>query len=441
METQLPRVLFITPCAFNQVTGGGITFSNLFRGWPQNRLATVTDDPIPVRTDVCENYFHLTRREIDYVSPLNWIRPAPAEPSAHNPAGPAKTPSLAGRLARWLIGNAGVPERARLTPELRDWITRFSPDVIYTILGRVSHVRLYEQIRAEFKIPAVIHLMDDGVVSPKWSGIFSPIITPAHHSAFRSAIQSASARIAIGEDMQREYEQRFGMPFTHLQNALDVEDVTKQVASAPPTPAPPRLIYIGSLLPFSQLQSVIDCANAVRRINQMGTPARLEIYAPQKLYRQHTAAISPDENIHFLDAPENDADFFRILASATVLLMPVNFDADSIRFIRLSMPTKLPAYLAAARPILFYGPPGVAQIEYARRHDCGLLVDSHDEGLLTAAIIQLLGDPALRQRLSAAALESALARHDAVAVRHHFQQILSHAAQSAHAPPSQTPRP
>ena len=55
----LPRVLFITPFAFNSVSGCGVTYSNLFGGWPKDRLATLHDDFLPVATDVCERYYHL----------------------------------------------------------------------------------------------------------------------------------------------------------------------------------------------------------------------------------------------------------------------------------------------------------------------------------------------------------------------------------------------
>lgn len=34
-----PRVLLLTPEAFNKVTGAGITFSNLFAGWPKDEIA------------------------------------------------------------------------------------------------------------------------------------------------------------------------------------------------------------------------------------------------------------------------------------------------------------------------------------------------------------------------------------------------------------------
>src|SRR5690606_10802115 len=44
--TGLPRLLFVTPCAFNHLTGSGITFTNLFRTWPSDRIATAHSDHV-----------------------------------------------------------------------------------------------------------------------------------------------------------------------------------------------------------------------------------------------------------------------------------------------------------------------------------------------------------------------------------------------------------
>src|SRR5437660_62874 len=96
-----PKVLFITPCAFNQLTGGGITFSNLFRGWPKDRIATIHRDSVPVSTDVCSRYYK-----------LNWKELTPALPLT-----------------------AGVINIGTLTHSLEAWVRAFAPDVIYTILG------------------------------------------------------------------------------------------------------------------------------------------------------------------------------------------------------------------------------------------------------------------------------------------------------------------
>jgi glycosyltransferase involved in cell wall biosynthesis len=95
------------------------------------------------------------------------------------------------------------------------------------------------------------------------------------------------------------------------------------------------------------------------------------------------------------------------------------------------MPTKVPSYLVTGTPILAYGPPGVAQIEYAREAGWGFLVERRDPAALTAAIRRLAGDLALRRRLAAAARQVAATRHDSATVRGSFQAVLAAAARSS----------
>src|SRR6202035_124025 len=102
--SEFPRVLFVTPAAFNHLTGGGVTFSNLFAGWPKDRIATAHNDMVPTSHDVCDRYFVLGRAEIDLFAPLRIaraIRDRRAKPqmqSAGSGATPVGSPGLIGRI-------------------------------------------------------------------------------------------------------------------------------------------------------------------------------------------------------------------------------------------------------------------------------------------------------------------------------------------------------
>ena len=50
-------MLVVTCNNFNLVNGGGITLTNLFRGWPHERIANVHDDAMPDDRRVCRNFF------------------------------------------------------------------------------------------------------------------------------------------------------------------------------------------------------------------------------------------------------------------------------------------------------------------------------------------------------------------------------------------------
>jgi hypothetical protein len=124
----------------------------------------------------------------------------------------------------------------------------------------------------------------------------------------------------------------------------------------------------------------------------------------------------------------DDDSYFHSLAAADILLLPVNFDAHSVRYIRLSMPTKVPSYLVSGTPILVYGPSGTAQVDYARGAGWGHVVDRQDRTALMTAIRRLAGDLALRQDLSATARRVAADRHDSATVRTGFQSALAAAS-------------
>ena len=92
-----------------------------------------------------------------------------------------------------------------------------------------------------------------------------------------------------------------------------------------------------------------------------------------------------------------------------------------MRLVRYSMPTKLPAYMASGTATLVYGPPGIAQVEYARQHGWGYVVDRQGVDGVTRALTELADDGALRAKLATRAKDLAIDRHDAATVRSAFQ--------------------
>src|SRR4051812_42524661 len=119
---QHPRVLFVTPLAFNHFTGGGVTFSNLFRNWPKDRLFTVHADTLPLSSDTCVNYFALGGDELPLSGPLEVLRrfvsrrgspEASVQPQAGSSAGanvaaPSRLKRLILAAVKTLFGNGGI---------------------------------------------------------------------------------------------------------------------------------------------------------------------------------------------------------------------------------------------------------------------------------------------------------------------------------------------
>lgn len=423
-----PRVLFITSAAFNHVSGGGITFTNLFQGWPSDRIATVHNDTTPVTTDVCQRYYRLRPCEISTWPILDWLR----SDSATGPVDVVAESNLSppGPL-RWIktaIFGDGLPERGILSPSLVAWIEEFQPEVIYTILGSTGMMDLVEQIAHRFRLPHVVHFMDDWQSAIYRGGLLSILQRRRMRALIARLVASALARFAICDAMSAEYADRFRRPFQSFQNTVDIARWSPLARRSIAVARPVRLLYAGSVLGFAQAGSLIECCEAVAALRRAGFPIALDIYSPPA----HTTLLRDrllcDEAIRLHDVLADDDEYFRSLAAADILLLPVNFDGHSVRYIRLSMPTKVPSYLVSGTPILVYGPAGVAQVDYARAAGWGHVVDQQDECALVAAVKRLAGDPALRQELSATARRIAAELHDSATVRIGFQSALAAAS-------------
>ncbi|MHA2282058.1 MAG: hypothetical protein ACXAC5_14545 [Promethearchaeota archaeon] len=428
-----PKVLFITPCAFNRITGGGITFSNLFQGWPRERLATVTGDPNPVSNDVFNKYYFLTANEINYIKPFGYFAKrtyGPAKAKTTLESGDDEIDSnFIVRLKKRFFGDAGIPDEGVFSSDLKKWLHAYRPQLIYTILGTPGYIDIVRQVYDEFQIPLVIHLMDEGATNPKRNGIFGIYLHKLYKKKLMGVLRRSSSRIAICQEMAIEYSKRYNSEFTHFQNTVDISKLDQFHKKDLQIKDTPRIVYAGSVLPFSQQQSLKDCCLAIKDLNESGLSIQLNIYTPVELLQVPTSYFEIHPAIKVGPAPEDDATFFSILGNADALILPVNFDSESVHYIRLSMPTKVPAYLASGTPILVYGPAHVAQVNYASRYGWGMTVTTPTIEKLKKAIQQLVRDIDLRRVLSETARKVAKEFHDAPIVRNQFQNTLCELSQ------------
>lgn len=427
-----PRLLFITPAAFNHLTGGGVTFSNLFAGWPQDRLATVHNDAVPTTDDVCKRYYVLGREEIDLVPPLGIARRWRDRKRDGNGIATVPPPMAPARGIVGRIQGDSAPQLAKLSDGLAQWITAFRPDLMFTLLGSNAIMSLVLQIRRRFNLPTIVHLMDDWPRILYQRGLFAPLERARMHRLLDDNLTNSAATLGIGDAMCRTFSERYQRSFVAFQNCVDVARWKGLVRTDATTRGkPPNLLYFGSVLPNAQLQSLVDLCQSVARLNAAGVTVRLSISSPSFCVEPYRDRLIVDPAISYISPTEDDATFFRALAAADALLLPVNFDEDSMAFIRYSMPTKVPAYLASGTPVLVYGPRGVAQVDYAMEHGWGHVVSSRDADALDTGLREVLESAPLRERLRRRAQAVAAERHDAAIVRSEFQALLSRVAAEA----------
>jgi glycosyltransferase involved in cell wall biosynthesis len=113
--------------------------------------------------------------------------------------------------------------------------------------------------------------------------------------------------------------------------------------------------------------------------------------------------IREGERVHVRQATRSESRAAQ--RAAGVLFLPLAFDAKS-EVVSTASPSKMPEYLAAARPILVHAPPFSYVVRYAREHQFAEVVDSTDEEALAHAIERLTRDERRRAELVGAARET-----------------------------------
>jgi len=432
-----PRVLVLGQ-PFNHCGGAGITQTNLFEGWPRERLAAAAV-PQAMNSEVCEHYV-LGSDESVWVWPLSLVRRTKTLPSgtagADRHCGPARTSdseSSSSRAARALYASAdllGVRDELRtlrMSAPLRAWIRGFAPDVVYARPYDLPTLSLADQVSNEFGYPLVVHMMDDWPSFLYREGILQGIVRGHMEGTLRSVMNRAGALLAISDAMAAEYKTRYGRTFVPIHNPVDLrrwdELAETYLGEHEQSPVDSlRVVYTGKV-DRNTASSILDVAAVIADMSKHGRRIALQVNTPN-MDSPAVTRLSEYRGVEVTPA----GDYCRvpgIMRAADVLLLPLDFDESSKRWMRLSMPTKVSEYLASGRPILTYAPRDSAVAEYARCRSWSVLVDERDPAAIRRALDLLLENPALRSEMGSRARECAAETHDASRVRVEFVMALA----------------
>jgi glycosyltransferase involved in cell wall biosynthesis len=226
--------------------------------------------------------------------------------------------------------------------------------------------------------------------------------------------------------MAEEYRQRYGLAFEAFMHAVDAQSLDSTRPARSPS-AVAQFVYVGGLH-LGRWELLRDLGQAAQWLRRRGNPAEVVVYAPAADLDAHGACLAERGGVQ-LGGTLGSREILSVLRGADVLLHVESFDAPIQRYTRLSLSTKLPMYLSAGRPILAYAPAHLASCQHIQQCRSGMVVGIRDPDHLRATMQLLLHDQDLRDRLGAAALRAARARHDIRIERERFRAVLANAAQ------------
>jgi hypothetical protein len=253
-------VLVISREPFGAKNGFGIWLKMLFAQWPRDRIIQAFWDPDgSPDSELCLDFY-----KIDL--PKKTFNPI----------------SLLTVLRQYLRGNYitldGI-STAKITISFEDWVEKYNPDIIYTGLGPLWLLRFLYKVVCKYRCRLVVHVLDDFVRDWPACGHSLRRLLPVTwmlniwiKCVLKNIIFLSDKRFTVSDDMAREYEKRYELPFIPMQLGINKNDWLGSVGSRETVEKRFRILYPGTVLRSTNLSALSLVSSAVSDLASEGVP-------------------------------------------------------------------------------------------------------------------------------------------------------------------------
>lgn len=407
----VPKVLLLD-FSFDNTTGMGVTLTNLFGDWPAERIGVMSDR---VNTALC-NVIRPCSTYIGIAKPLRGNRSISQGESA------PRDSRMRERVKR-VYHRLGIDElifHPFIHPDNVEALQRFSPDIIFCGLGNLNRMKVCVRIHELLpNASIVLYIVDDWVnsrVAEKWPPFFWK---RRYDKAFQKILSFSSGNLSICEEMSRAYKERYGVDFFPFHNPVDVPywmSLTPPLKYGTDTVS---VLYVGKINVDTE-DCLLDCCQAVEELNCEGKRIRFDVYSPD--YRLKFDLFDRFEHCS-LFPPVPHESIPELTKSYSALLLTLGFSPHSIKYVKLSMPTKLSEYLASGLPTILYCPDKIALYHYVHENDCAIICNKRGKDDLKQALLRLFDREDVSHVVSNALTTAK--KHDLPIIRKSFLNTLS----------------
>lgn len=355
------KILIVSRTPWNEANSFGNTFSNLFEGIGNVKIANICCQGGIMNSRLIDKSFQLTDKDVAMSilgsSPGHVIRNGIEIHSSRKTIAPRKTFFYVLREVIWAIGRWK-------SKALKRFIMDFKPDILYLPIYRSHYMCQVDKYLIKMSgVPYVVHISDDIYgFSPKASGLEKQL-----QRVIRKDIRHILSGAAYGEVfspvMAKEYHAEFKIPFHVIGKSVDTMNLPPILKKK--TDKPIRFVYTGNY-GGERGSQLVQLAKSITEAFTQGV-AVLDIYSASKGDDEIDKQLRNIECVNLKGSVSPD----KILSTqqqADYLVHVEGFTPEAIFESRLSFSTKIIDYLLAARPILAIGPKEVTSVHVLKEN-------------------------------------------------------------------------
>jgi len=419
--------------SFQNITGGGITLSNLFDGWHCRDIALAASYKSIVKSNIkyCENLFILGKEEMWNIWPLCYFVNKHDSGQYLIPANSTKSQeyaihrfhnikSILTGMLFWILHKVGIyhaSSKLRVSSVFLKWFDEFDPDIVYTQLSTYDLILFIKELQHKRRFKLIIHMMDDWPSTIVKRGLFSYHWEKRIDRDLKELIRSADLFLTISEAMKDDYQKRYLKNSVAFHNPvnLDLYRNDKDVCIKNVT----RILYTGriGIANKKSLSLFIDTIESTT----FPIPVEFHIYSPD--YHNNLKLIKGKKKI-FMHKPVDHPIILKLLSEFDILLLPLDFTKEGVRFARLSMPSKASEYMASGTPIIVMASQETALAKHAIFHRWAVVIKAASQKAIKSTIFQLIENEDIRKDIATKAKNYADAHFCKKKINHTFFTLI-----------------
>jgi glycosyltransferase involved in cell wall biosynthesis len=268
-------------------------------------------------------------------------------------------------------------------------------------------------------------MMDDWPSTITGKGLFKNYWQKKIDKEFRILLDKSSLLMSISHEMAREYKKRYNKDSVTFQNTIDLDFWNKKQRRSYDLSENPTILYAGriGLGIESSLELIVK---AIENVNQeLKIPVKFILQTQAKpQWAGNYKSVVHKGFVSYDDLP-------RVFSEADFLLLPYDFTPKSIKYIRLSMPTKVPEYMVSGTPIILFAPEVTAVVKYAKQFGWAKVITENSISEISESIKQLIRNKELRQQIAQNAIKIAEKNHNSADIKIQFKKVIASVAEAS----------
>ena len=436
-KSTLPKVLIYGE-TFKKFTGGGITLNTLFGDWPLENISLLSDRFGETSEVHFTNYYqlgHLENKSILHKFGLITgnkstsfeIKKTKSEntiTTENNSLFKSELYFKFKNLFISLLNSAGIFDlffQLQVSDELVAWVKKINPDIIYFQPSTIQNIQFINDLYSRTKIPYVIHVMDNFLeVKNLTKGLHTKSILSAQNS-LEELVRNSNLCMGICEEMCYQYGKSYKREFYPFQHAVNYKFWDKNYI-VKEDPKPFKVLYAGRIS-MGTMDSLFLIANSLDNCNRKyGSNFEFQIQTTSpvpNLLKQFSRykCVKIFEAVPYNKLPDR-------YAEVDLLVLPMDFDSDSLTYIKYSMPTKVPEYLISGVPIFVLAHEVTALYKYAKSANWAFINSTENVSDIENLFINIKNDYLKRIEVSKIAKSVGQRNHDINNVRYLFKKMI-----------------